>query len=72
MLCATYNGSNQVLIVTPPPADMSTCALIIPTYAETLNSPFSLSASDGSAIAAGIAALWFTAYVVRLFIKTVR
>lgn len=72
MLCATYNGSNQVLIVTPPPADMSTCALLIPTASDSTNNPFILSAADGSAIAAAIAALWFTAYVVRLLIKTVR
>lgn len=71
-LCATYNVSGVVSIVSPPPADMSTCALLIPTVGDSVNDPFHLSASDGSAIAIAIAALWFTAYVVRLLIKTIR
>ena len=71
-LCATYNGSNQVLIVTPPPADMSTCALLIPTVGDSVNDPFHLSAADGSAIAVAIVSMWCLGLATRLLIRVLR
>ena len=71
-LCATYNGLNQVLIVTPPPADMSTCALLIPTVADSINDPFHLSAADGYAIAIAIVTVWCTGFAARALIRALR
>lgn len=68
-LCATYNESGQVLIVTPPPADMSTCALLIPTVGDSVNDPFHLSASDGTAIAAAIVLVWCAGFAGRALIR---
>jgi hypothetical protein len=64
-LCATYNASQQVVIVTPPPNDLSTCALLIPTPEDSMNSPFNLSAADGLSIAYAIVAVWAIGFAFR-------
>lgn len=71
-LCATYNASNQVSIVTPPPADMSTCALLIPTVGDSLNNPFILSAADGYTIALAVVSAWAVGFASRALIRTVK
>ncbi len=71
-LCATYNASNQVLIVTPPPADMSTCALLIPTVGDSVNDPFHLDAADGLAIASAIVLVWGTGFAARALIRVLK
>lgn len=68
-MCATYNASNQVTIVTPPPADMSTCALLIPTVGDSINDPFHLSSADGAAIAFAVVAAWATGFGFRALIR---
>lgn len=71
-LCATYNAANQVLIVTPPPADMSTCALLIQSAEDWQNNPFYLSAADGTAVAVAIVACWSAGFAVRALIRALR
>lgn len=68
--CATYNESGQVLVVTPPPADMSTCALLLPTVADNANNPFYLSAADGTTIAFAVVAAWMVGMAGRLLIRS--
>ena len=68
-LCGTYNISGQVSIVTPPPADLSTCALLIPTEADSTNNPFVFSAADGSAIAFAVVAAWAVGFAGRALIR---
>lgn len=71
-LCATYNGANQVLIVTPPPADMSTCPLLIQTAEDWQNNPFYLSTADGMAVAVAIVAVWSAGFAGRALIRALR
>lgn len=71
-LCATYNGANQVLIVNPPPADMSTCALLIQTADDWQNNPFYLSAADGTTIAIAIVGVWSAGFAARALIRAVK
>jgi hypothetical protein len=68
-LCATTNASNQVVIVTPPPADVTTCALLIPTAEDSMNSPFSLTPADGLAIATAIVSVWAVGFATRALIR---
>jgi hypothetical protein len=69
MRCATWNSGHQVIIVDPPPADMTTCALLIPEAGDTVNSPFALSAEDGIAIAAAIVGVWVVGFGTRALIR---
>ena len=68
-LCATYNAAGQVLIVSPPPADMTTCALLIPTSADPVN-PFALSAEGGAQVAFAILGAWAVGFAARVLIRT--
>jgi hypothetical protein len=68
MHCATWNSSNEVVIVTPPPADMQSCALLIPSSADSLT-PFNLLAEDGYAIAIAIVSVWLVGFAVRAVIR---
>lgn len=70
MICATYNASGQVIVVTPPPADLSTCALLIPTPADGMNNPFILSASDGYAIAIAVVSIWAIGFAFRVLSRS--
>jgi hypothetical protein len=69
MRCATWDTGHQVILVDPPPADLSTCALLIPEADDTLNSPFSLSAEDGVAIAVAIVGVWIVGFGTRVLIR---
>jgi hypothetical protein len=72
MQCATWNAENAVVIVTPPPSDISTCALLIPNSGDVLNSPFSLSAEDGLAIASAIVLVWGVGFATRALIRVLK
>jgi hypothetical protein len=69
MRCATWDTGHQVLIVDPPPADLTTCSLLIPESGDTLNSPFALSAEDGMAIAVAIVGVWIVGFGSRVLIR---
>ena len=71
-LCATYNSTGQVSIVTPPPADMSTCALLIPTTEDNVNNPFILSAAEGYAIALAVVSVWALGFASKALISVVK
>jgi hypothetical protein len=64
-LCATVNSAQQVVIVLPQPANISTCALLIPTTEDSLNSPFNLTPADGYAIAVAIVGVWAVGFGIR-------
>ncbi|WP_123957962.1 hypothetical protein [Cupriavidus necator] len=51
--------------VTPPPADLATCAYVVQSSAEFLNNPLALSAADGGAIGSAILLVWAVAYTIR-------
>ena len=70
MICATYTNTGQVVIVNPPPADISTCALLIPTPADGMNNPFILSASDGYAIAIAVVSIWAIGFAFRVLSRS--
>jgi uncharacterized protein (UPF0210 family) len=69
MRCATWDAARQVILVDPPPADLSTCALLIPESGDSLNNPFMLSAEDGLAIAAAIVGVWIVGFGARVLIR---
>jgi hypothetical protein len=69
MRCATWDAGHQVILVEPPPADLATCALLIPEAEDTLNSPFALSAEDGMAIAVAIVGVWIVGFGSRVLIR---
>jgi hypothetical protein len=71
MRCATWDTGHQILLVDPPPADLSTCALLIPEPGDTLNHPFSLSAEDGMAIAFAIVGVWTAGFAVRVVSRAI-
>jgi hypothetical protein len=68
--CATYDGSGQVIVITPPPSDLSACALLIPSGSEGITNPFALSAADGAAIASAIVLVWGAGFVGRALIRS--
>lgn len=70
MICANYTNTGQVVIVNPPPVDISTCALLIPTPADGMNNPFILSASDGYAIAIAVVSIWAIGFAFRVLSRS--
>lgn len=70
MICATYDGTGQVIVVTPPPSDLGTCALLIPSGSEGISNPFAFSAADGAAIASAIVLVWGAGFVGRALIRS--
>jgi hypothetical protein len=69
-LCATYDSNGIVSVVTPPPADVSTCALLIPTTGDSVNNPFMLSAADGALIASAVISAWAVGFACRALIRS--
>lgn len=70
MLCATYDAEGVISIVLPAPADITTCALLIQTPAESANNPFMFSAEDGAAIAYAVVGVWCVGFAGRALIRS--
>lgn len=69
MICASYDATGVVFIVNPPPADVTGCALLIPTAADQANNPFVMSAADGGAVAVAIVGVWCAGFACRALIR---
>ncbi|SPD67817.1 conserved protein of unknown function (plasmid) [Cupriavidus taiwanensis] len=68
-LCVQVDGAGVVSVVSPQPADLSTCSHVIQSSAEYLNNPLALTAEDGQTIGTAIMLCWAVAYVVRVIIS---
>lgn len=68
-ICATYSVDGSVSVVTPPPSDLSACALLIPTGSEGSFNPFALSSADGLAIASAVVLVWGAGFCGRALIR---
>lgn len=72
MICATYDAAGAVQVVIPPPADVTGCALLIPTASDQANNPFALSEADGVAVAVAIVSVWFVGFAGRAVIHALK
>lgn len=73
MLCfdtVLVSGRQVVIIMNPQPADISTCALVAGTQAETVTPLLNMTEADGALVAGAILLLWAVAWVFRSLIRT--
>lgn len=70
MICAQWDVNGQVQIVAVPPADLSTCALLLPSGAEGVSNPLALSSADGGAIAAAVVFVWAVGFAGRSLVRS--
>ena len=64
-ICVQVEASGALSVVSPQPADLSTCTHVIQSAAEHLNNPLALTPEDGQTIGMGIMLCWVVAYAVR-------
>ena len=69
-ICATYDVNGVVTVITPPPADAMSCALLIPTASDQANNPFIWSGVDGMAIALAVVGVWCVGFAGRALIRS--
>lgn len=69
MICAQWDSSGVVSVVSVPPTDLSTCALLLPSGAEGVSNPLALSSADGGAIAAAVVFVWAVGFAGRALIR---
>lgn len=69
MLCVQVQVDGTIQSVHPPPADYSTCALVIPSGAHASASPFVMTREEGIQIGLAISTIWV---IVGLIMKTAR
>lgn len=70
MLCAQSDIYGVVSITPSQPADLTTCALVIPTAGDLGNNPFALSPADGTAVASAIVLVWGAGFACRALIRS--
>lgn len=66
-------GAYDIRAVDPPPADLSTCPLVVPTYQEYLeasqNDWLNLTPEQGAQIGGAILLVWSIAWVIRVIAR---
>ena len=67
--CVVVGSGGELLVQVPAPADLSTCALVVPSGTEVIGNPLALSAADGGAIAGAITLVWGAGFVGRALIR---
>lgn len=72
MFCVQLDANNFVQVITPQPADISTCAMVIAAPGEIGASPFSLSSDDAVTVAYAVIACWGVGFAFRALIKTLK
>lgn len=67
MICLQTNLTTGALeLVSPQPADFSTCTYVVQSGAEVVASPFALDGDAAAELAAAIAMVWTLAFIFRL------
>lgn len=69
MLCVTTDAGGAVVLVDPQPVDLTTCASVLVSGSDAINSPFALTPEQGSEIGGAILGVWAVAYVFRVIIR---
>jgi|OpeIllAssembly_1097287.scaffolds.fasta_scaffold02466_3 hypothetical protein len=72
MRCVVVDASGFVVDVTPQPADVTTCTLVLASPSEVGSSPFAVDSTDAQTLLWGIAPLWITAWIFRAFLLPLR
>lgn len=72
MRCVAIDSTGAVVDVTPQPASVADCTLVIASPAEVASSPFALDPSDAVLIGGACWALWATAWVARQVLDFLR
>lgn len=67
--CVQADASGALTVMTPQPADTSTCAYVLQSGAEVGAGPFALSSQDGWQIGWGIVTVWVIAWAGRMAVK---
>lgn len=70
-VCVQQNSQGYLFVVTPQPADMSTCSHVLQSSAEYLNNPLALTAEDGQTLGFSIMLVWAIAYACRLVAEVI-
>ncbi len=72
MRCVTVDASGFVVEVSPEPADVTTCALVLASPAEVGSSPFALTVDEATTLAWAIAPMWIVAWIFRAYLQPLR
>lgn len=68
-ICVQADSSGVLSVVSPQPADVSSCAYVLQTAGEFLNNPLAIGVADGTQIGWGILMVWSAAWVGRMLIR---
>lgn len=66
MICVEIGVDGAVYAVTPQPADVSACGMVIVSADSVMNTPWALTPEQGSQIGASILLVWAVALTFRL------
>lgn len=65
MLCVQQNPDGSLSVVSPQPADVSACGLVVQSGVEVGNNPFALSIEDAQLVGGHVFAVWAVAFGFR-------
>jgi len=68
MLCVQLDTSNFVQVISPQPADITTCTMVIVAPTE-VKSPFDLSVDDALTISYAVIPVFLAAFAWRMVIR---
>lgn len=66
MICVEIGVDGAVYAVSPQPAEVSSCGMVIVSADSVLNTPWALTPEQGSQIGAAVLLVWAVAYTFRL------
>lgn len=66
MICVQVLGNGTLQAVLPTPADLTTCALVVPSGSYVSASPFYMTREEGLKIGVAIALLWSVLGLVKI------
>jgi len=70
MRCVQIDTGGNVVDVSPQPADVSACTLVLVSPAEIPSTIFAMSVDDALFVSWGIAAMWIAAFVIRSLVRS--
>lgn len=69
MICVEIGVDGAVYAVTPQPADVSACGMVIVSADSVMNTPWALTPEQGSQIGASILLVWAVAFSFRMIVR---
>jgi hypothetical protein len=70
MHCIEQDQDGRLVIMNPQPADLSACAMLVPSGQAVVGNPFALDVEAGAALSVAIISVWAIAFAFRSIMQT--